>query len=215
MMASLLSPARLKRPAVFLVVLGSVAVSAELAWRPLNAGAGLQAEHRADTRSGPEVRRVIDPEISTTRITAAWSNSPPAQFAVQWSGFLVLARAGWYTFATTSDDGSRVVIDGHIVVDNTGDHGVQTRAGRIRLKGGSHALLIDYMQSGGGYAMSWSSARDGSALAPISSWALWTTPVTSVHTLAARLVDVIRSVAVIALALMALSVTWQRHGQRY
>jgi hypothetical protein len=211
-MARLLSPAFVKRPAVFLIVLGIVAVSAELAWKVLDVSAGLQAEYSADLRSGRAVRRVIDPEISTTRISAAWNNSPPATFVAQWSGFLVLARAGWYTFATTSDDGSRVVIDGHIVVDNTGDHGVQTRTGRIRLKSGSHAVLVDYVQSGGGYAMNWSSARDGSAPTPIPSWALWTKPIGSVHALAARFTDAVRSVAAIAFVLMTLCLTWQRRG---
>ena len=48
-----------------------------------------------------------------------------SSFALQFSGFIQIDTAGKYTFATQSDDGSKLYIDGKEVVNNDGNHGVQ------------------------------------------------------------------------------------------
>ncbi len=69
---------------------------------------------------------------------------------VRWSGVVKIATAGKYTFATESDDGSRLEIDGKPVVNNGGPHGMAKKSGEIELTAGDHAILIEYFQGGGG-----------------------------------------------------------------
>ncbi len=45
-------------------------------------------------------------------------------FAVRWSGFVRIEKDGKYEFVTESDDGSRLSIDGKVVVNNGGVHPV-------------------------------------------------------------------------------------------
>jgi hypothetical protein len=72
-------------------------------------------------------------------------------FAIQFSGFILIDTAGKYTFATQSDDGSKLYIDGKQVVDNDGNHGVTEETGSVDLTGGKHAIRVDYYNNGGGF----------------------------------------------------------------
>ncbi|WP_426039333.1 alkaline phosphatase family protein [Brevundimonas sp. DC300-4] len=70
--------------------------------------------------------------------------------AVVFEGDITIATAGSYGFSLASDDGSKLYIDGKTVVDNDGDHGVITAAGRIDLQPGKHAIRVEYFNGGGG-----------------------------------------------------------------
>ncbi len=59
-------------------------------------------------------------------------------------------KEGEYTFATKSDDGSRLFIDGKLIVDNDGDHDTQEREGSVNLKAGNHKIRVEYFNGGGG-----------------------------------------------------------------
>ncbi|SIQ29700.1 alkaline phosphatase family protein [Maribacter ulvicola] len=54
-----------------------------------------------------------------------------------------------YNFATRSDDGSQLFIDGDLVVDNDGDHGVRTKNGSIALEKGNHTVEVLWFNGGG------------------------------------------------------------------
>lgn len=59
-------------------------------------------------------------------------------------GFVELDESRTYRFFTRSDDGSKLYIDGQLVVDNDGDHGAFWQYGDIILEKGKHALKIEY-----------------------------------------------------------------------
>ncbi len=67
-------------------------------------------------------------------------------FGVRWRGRFRTARSGEHRFALTSDDGSRLIVDGTAVVDNDGLHSRDTREGVIDLPAGDHAIEIAYFQ---------------------------------------------------------------------
>lgn len=73
------------------------------------------------------------------------------QFGIVAESFLDIAEEGEYRFYTRSDDGSKLYIDGKLVVDNGGDHGVQERTGTIRLTKGKHAIRIEHFNGSQGY----------------------------------------------------------------
>jgi mono/diheme cytochrome c family protein len=67
-----------------------------------------------------------------------------AAFGLTFTGFLRIAEAAEYTFYLTSDDGSRLSIDGLMVVENDGVHARTTKTGEMTLDRGMHALTVDY-----------------------------------------------------------------------
>jgi hypothetical protein len=71
-------------------------------------------------------------------------------FMVRWSGILTTKAAGEYSFLTTSDDGSRLYIDGKLVVDNWGLHSMTKKSGSTALQPGAHAIKIIFQEGGGG-----------------------------------------------------------------
>lgn len=72
------------------------------------------------------------------------------QFALRFSGMLSVPRAGKYTFFTTSDDGSRIYIDGQLVVNHDGLHGMSEKSGAVELAAGAHDIIVTYFDNGGG-----------------------------------------------------------------
>src|SRR5688572_7436511 len=65
-------------------------------------------------------------------------------FAIDYNGRIMLPQAGTYTFRLTSDDGSRLFIDGREVIDNDGVHGVQAVDGEVQLAAGIHEVRVQY-----------------------------------------------------------------------
>lgn len=67
-------------------------------------------------------------------------------FAIQFRAKLAINKPGVYEFMLTSDDGSRLYINGKLVVDNDGVHATISRRSHIRLNAGFHPIEIHYFQ---------------------------------------------------------------------
>ena len=87
-----------------------------------------------------------------------------ANFAVRLKGYFDIKEAGVYGFKLASDDGSRLLINGELVIDHDGLHGASSKSAKIKLDKGYHAFNMDYFQAAGGkaYMLSWKppSAKD-------------------------------------------------------
>ncbi|MFO1044568.1 MAG: c-type cytochrome [Planctomycetaceae bacterium] len=70
-------------------------------------------------------------------------------FGVQFKAFLKIAKGGKYDFHLGSDDGSRLTIDGSVVVENGGVHPHTVKSGSKMLEPGFHPIVVDYFQGGG------------------------------------------------------------------
>jgi hexosaminidase len=64
-------------------------------------------------------------------------------------GFLKVEREGEYTFFTNSNDGSKLFINGSLVVSNDGLHTIKEESGKIKLKKGFHEIEVHYFQAKG------------------------------------------------------------------
>jgi len=64
-------------------------------------------------------------------------------------GFIQIQQDGIYEFMTDSDDGSRLFIDGNLVVDNDGLHGMVQEKGAIALAKGYHSIKVTFFEKGG------------------------------------------------------------------
>jgi alpha-L-rhamnosidase len=71
-------------------------------------------------------------------------------FAAEFYGQIKIDRPGRYTFYVLSNDGSKLFLDGKLVVDNDGQHGAEERSGSIQLTAGLHDYRLAYFQAGGG-----------------------------------------------------------------
>lgn len=66
--------------------------------------------------------------------------------SAEWTGKFRIETAGLYTFWTESDDGSRVYVDGTMVVANGGFHPVTERSGNVTLSSGDHSIVVVFFQ---------------------------------------------------------------------
>lgn len=70
-------------------------------------------------------------------------------FAIKFTGAISIPKDGKYTFYTSSDDGSRLYLDGKLIVDNDGVHPSTEKVGEAQLSAGDHPIIVTYYQAGG------------------------------------------------------------------
>jgi hypothetical protein len=93
--------------------------------------------------AGTAGNSLIDPAIQPLFL----SNN----YRIVCTGALVVTEDNYYSFSTSSDDGSLLYIDGTLVVDNDGAHGIQTASGTKLLESAvTHTFQMYYAQSAGG-----------------------------------------------------------------
>lgn len=95
-------------------------------------------------------------------------------FAYVFEGTIDLDVEGSYSFFTTSDDGSKLFIDGNVVVDNDGLHGPVEQVGTLALGIGTHAIRVEFFEKGGGAALTVEWIPSGGAREPIPPDRLFT-----------------------------------------
>ncbi len=75
-------------------------------------------------------------------------------FSIRYTGSINISESNTYTFYTTSDDGSKLYVDGTQVVNNDGAHGSQERSGSIVLVPGIHTITVEFFERTGGENLS-------------------------------------------------------------
>jgi alpha-N-arabinofuranosidase len=68
-------------------------------------------------------------------------------YAVRYSGLIKIPKDGFYNFFTKSDDGSKLYIDGKLIVNNDGRHPPIEKQGFAALKEGFHKFKVEYFQA--------------------------------------------------------------------
>jgi Ca2+-binding RTX toxin-like protein len=82
---------------------------------------------------------------------AIYSGGAKDNVAIRMKGDFYVATAGTYTFYDTSDDGSRVYIDGVEVINNDGVHDASaTATANVTLSAGTHQIEVKYFEASGG-----------------------------------------------------------------
>ena len=89
-------------------------------------------------------------------------------FGIKWEGYLSVEKKGLYKFATKSDDGSFVYIDGNMVVDNGDLHAMRYISSVVFLDEGFHHVRVEYFDAGGGAIMEflWSPPGGSETIVP-------------------------------------------------
>ena len=124
------------------------------------------------TSRTPDVARV-DTLINYPSTTSAWSGLSSQfadTFASRHTGYVKITTAGDYTFYLNSDDGSKMWLDGLLVINNDGLHAMIEVSAMRTLAAGYHSLRVEFFENdgGAGLIMSWAGPGIGKVVAPAS-----------------------------------------------
>jgi hypothetical protein len=136
------------------------AAVAKLSWAPVTVISEWRGEYFDNkTLSGSPALIRNDAQIDFD-----WGVGSPASgigddnFSVRWTRDLDLP-AGRYQFKVTVDDGVRLWVNGHLLIESWRDQPPTTYTGNIYLPGGAVPVKMEYYEKGGGATarLSWSS----------------------------------------------------------
>lgn len=122
-----------------------------LSWERISGGRAWQAEYfsNQDLNGEPSMRR------SDSAIDFAWGYDSPHEavpadhFSVRWT-YTLGFTAGTYRFLTSTDDGVRLWIDDHLLVDAWYNQKLpNTHSGDMVLGEGLHQVKVEYFENGG------------------------------------------------------------------
>jgi hypothetical protein len=82
-------------------------------------------------------------------------------FGVDFQGVFFVDEPGVFHFRLMSDDGSRLIVDGALVIDNDGYHAVRAAEGAVALDRGPHTIGVPFWQGPGPLALTLEVARPG------------------------------------------------------
>ncbi len=115
-------------------------------------GRGVQASYYGNTRfEGAPVReaqvRSVDLKIASGKQV---HTSVPANFSAKFEGKLTSAIGGKHRLYLSSDDGSRLYVEGRLLIDNWGDHDTKTKSADFEFQAGKeYAFRVEYANTGG------------------------------------------------------------------
>ena len=95
----------------------------------------------------------------------------PEQEFVAWvfDGYLNINEDAMYEFALTSDDGSRLLVNDIVVIDNDGLHGTQEKSGSAPLAEGLHKFRVEWFNKSGGASLQVKMGLLGGVLTPVTA----------------------------------------------
>ncbi|HWB11388.1 MAG TPA: trypsin-like peptidase domain-containing protein [Pirellulales bacterium] len=149
------------------------AATLTLAEYPLRTGLAVEGRqpglkyrlYRGDFRRCPDLSKqtpVDQGTIPKVRLDQV-PRIPDDHYALGLEGYLEIPETGVWTVAVASDDGSRVFLDGELLIDNDGLHPTQWTAARDRWQKGLHALRVEFFEGIGDAELQLALSRDGSA----------------------------------------------------
>lgn len=129
----------------------------------------LRLTYKGDWNALPDFGTMTPTESGTSEMVQLGVAKFPEYVGLRLDGTIEVPAAGVYRFQLTSDDGSRLWIDGELVVDNDGLHGAVTKQGAIALAKGAHTVRVDYFNKTGGSALSLAIASNGKPFAEVAA----------------------------------------------
>jgi len=86
-------------------------------------------------------------------------------FSARWKGRLSAPASDEYELQLASDDGSRLYINGELIIDNWGDHSYELKGAKVKLEAGkSYDLVIEYYDNWGEASVRFGWVRTGQLL---------------------------------------------------
>jgi hypothetical protein len=122
--------------------------------------------------TGPPTLSRLDPTVDFDFGTGSPDPSMPVDlFQIRWHGQVQPLFSELYTFYTTSDDGSRLWVNGQLVVNQWQNQAATTASGKIVLQAGqNYDILMEYFEntSVASVQLSWSSIHQPPQVIPMT-----------------------------------------------
>ncbi|MDB6066807.1 MAG: hypothetical protein JWR26_3015 [Pedosphaera sp.] len=152
----------------------SIATATFISSASLGNGTGLLGQYYANTTPATAFTGTVltrtDPTINFNWNTVSPDPSiPTSNYTVRWTGLVQPLFSETYTFSTTTDDGTRLWINGQELVNAWAPQSPTTWSGSIDLQAQQvYAVEMDYFQGGGGAIaqLSWSSPSTVQSIIP-------------------------------------------------
>ncbi len=136
--------------------------------KALAQGPGLRVEQFAlDWKSIPDDRTNLQATASSVSPTVGFAKNPGDHVAMRFLGFVDAPESELYRWALASDDGSKLWVDGTLVVDNDGLHSTVEKQGAIALAKGLHGIEVVWFNQTGGADLSLRWALPGKPFTPV------------------------------------------------
>jgi hypothetical protein len=88
-------------------------------------------------------------------------------YGMRYEGLIRVDVTDVYAFTLASDDGSRLIIDGQVIVDHDGPHSLSERSAMLPLAAGYHRIVVEFFQGEGGDGLVLTWAPAGATPVPI------------------------------------------------
>jgi len=88
-------------------------------------------------------------------------------FGLRFDGTIQIPTEGEYMFVLGSDDGSRLTINGKVLIDNDGIHAPAQKRGKIKLMPGLATIAVEYFEQSGGEELQLLVEGPGLSLQPV------------------------------------------------
>jgi hypothetical protein len=150
------------------------------------------------TNQTPDIIRT-DAQINYKKSTQAWPGLPSeykSNFVSRHTGYLYIDAPGIYTLYLNSDDGSRLWINGELIINNSGLHAMRERAALVELGQGYHHIRLEYFERTGwaGLILSYSSDFINKKVIPASLF--YHTVVQDIHVPAKQSTQIISTIGI-------------------
>lgn len=136
--------------------------------RRVPTGAGLsESTYRGDWNRLPDFAALTPTGSRVVSGVGLPAGFKEEQVGLVQQGVLHVDEPGMYQFLLASDDGSRLYIDGKLVVDNDGLHSPTAVSGVAPLAAGGHDIRVEWFNKSGGVALEVKMTKVGGTLSPI------------------------------------------------
>ena len=128
------------------------------------------------TGGGP-TENDTNPDFTTTvAVPSVGPGKGKNHFGLRLTSELEIPATGRWSFWLLSDDGSHLYIDGALLIDHGGVHGVSDKRGSVKLTEGPHAITLTMFEASGGeeLALSWSGPGIPRERVPASAFSIHT-----------------------------------------
>jgi len=115
---------------------------------------GLNVEcYEGDFNKLPDVNAMTPSMTGVAETISLKEATSDDTYALRFTGYIRIPHEGVYTFYLSSDDGSRMWLDGDLLVDNDGLHSQLELSAPVALQAGLHAIRVEMFEKSGGAAL--------------------------------------------------------------
>lgn len=104
--------------------------------------------YEGDWKQLPDFDRLTPVKSGVAKVIGTDFRTRQERYGLRFTGYISVPDDAVYLFSLNSDDGSKLFIDGKLVVDNDGLHSAVDKQAFVPLAKGAHAIVVAYFNGG-------------------------------------------------------------------